>query len=222
VTIDNCLQYNITALVVKATFKHTTQNMRLPPSTYLHKLFKSPNPSATLKRRDKADSTKQIYLDTPAINGGEKSAHLFVGKKSKLTASYKAKDSLSADFLKCLQDQVQYRGCPTGLEADNASMYRGWKNSVYGGFLVVLRTSQVLCNKTGRHARLDASLQHEVTSDVPFFAQILALWRALKSTNPTIHSIAGLCKVRLVDLIARHGAEQNHSYRQKWTDSHIL
>jgi hypothetical protein len=66
--------------------------MRLPPSTYLHMMFKSPNPSANLKRRDEADATDQIFLDTPAINGGEKSAHLFVGKKSKLTDAFKSKD----------------------------------------------------------------------------------------------------------------------------------
>ena len=31
------------------------QNMRLPPSSYLHKMFKSPNPSANLKRRKEVD-----------------------------------------------------------------------------------------------------------------------------------------------------------------------
>ena len=116
---------------VKATLKYTTQNMRLPPSTYLHKMFKSPNPSANLRRRDEADATDQIFSDTPAINGGETSAHLFVGKKSKLTDAYKAKDNSSASFLKCFQDRVRFRGCPTGLEGDNAPMYRGWKNNQY-------------------------------------------------------------------------------------------
>jgi hypothetical protein len=48
---------HLPASVVKATFEHTTQNMRLPPSTYLHKMFKSPNPSANLKQRDEADAT---------------------------------------------------------------------------------------------------------------------------------------------------------------------
>jgi hypothetical protein len=67
-------------------------------------MFKSPNPSANLKRRDEADSTDQIFSDTSAINGGEKSAHQFVGKKLKLTDAYKSKDSSSAEFLKCLQD----------------------------------------------------------------------------------------------------------------------
>jgi hypothetical protein len=122
---------HLPASVVKATFKHTTQNMRLPPSTYLHKMCMPPNPSVNLKQHDEADSTNQIFSDTPAINGGEKSAHIFVGKKSKLTDPFKSKDSSSAEFLKCLQDRVRYRGCPTGLEADNAPMYRGWKNFVY-------------------------------------------------------------------------------------------
>jgi hypothetical protein len=80
---------------------------------------------------DEADATGQIFSDTPAINGGEKSAHLFVGKMSNLMDAFKSKDRSSAEFLKCLQDRVRYRVCPTGLEADNAPMYRGWKNSVY-------------------------------------------------------------------------------------------
>ena len=45
--------------------------------------------------------------------------------------SYKAHCNLPAEFLKCLQDQVRYRGCPKGLEADNTPMYQCWKNSVY-------------------------------------------------------------------------------------------
>jgi hypothetical protein len=122
-TIDNCAQYNINAndlsemmnllkprttspsdvdfeikrkyfaSIVKATFKHTTQDMRLPPSTYLHKMFNSPNLSDNLKRSDAADATDQIFSDTAAINGGEKSAHLFVGKKSKLTNAFKLKEN---------------------------------------------------------------------------------------------------------------------------------
>ena len=122
---------HLPADVVKLTFKHTSQNMKLPAASYLHKMFKSPNPSANLKRRDEADSTDMIYSNTPATNGGETLAHLFVGKKSKLTDAYKVKNGTSEEFLGALQDRVRYRGCPTGLEADNAPMYRGWKNSVY-------------------------------------------------------------------------------------------
>jgi hypothetical protein len=67
-------------------------------------MIKSPNLSANLKRRNKADATDLIYSDTLDINGGEKCAHLFVGKKSKLTDAYKAQGNSSAEFLKCLQD----------------------------------------------------------------------------------------------------------------------
>ncbi|OEU20400.1 hypothetical protein FRACYDRAFT_180059 [Fragilariopsis cylindrus CCMP1102] len=122
---------HLPASVVKATFKHTTQNMKLPPASYLHKMFKSPNPSANLKRRDEDDATDMIYSDTPACNGGEKCAHIFVGRKSKLTDAYKVKHQNAEDFLLCFQDRVRQRGCPTGLVADNAPMYRGWKNAVY-------------------------------------------------------------------------------------------
>ena len=122
---------HLPADIIRNTFKNTTQNMKLPPSTNLHKMFKSPNPSANLKRRDEADATDMIYSNTPAINGGEKCAHIFVGKKSKLTDAYKVKNGSSEEFLESLQDRVRYRGCPTGLEADNAPMYRGWKNSRY-------------------------------------------------------------------------------------------
>ncbi|OEU10296.1 hypothetical protein FRACYDRAFT_247235 [Fragilariopsis cylindrus CCMP1102] len=94
-------------------------------------MFMSPNPSANLKRQDEADATDMIYSDTPAINGGEKCAHILIGKKSKLTDAYKVKSGSSEDFLETLQDRVSYRGCPTGLEADNAPMYLRWKNSQY-------------------------------------------------------------------------------------------
>jgi hypothetical protein len=45
----------------------------------------------------------------------------------------------------------------------------------------------------------------------PFFARILAPCRANNSTSPTLHRCAleckeGLCKVGLVELLARHGA----------------
>jgi hypothetical protein len=45
-----------------------------------------------------------------------------------------------------------------------------------------------------------------------FFALILALWRALKSTNPTIHPSSAhlkldVHKVWLVELLAQHGAK---------------
>jgi hypothetical protein len=54
---------HLPASVVKATFKHTTQKMCLPPSTYLHTMFKPPNPSAILNDVTKLiDQFFQIHL----------------------------------------------------------------------------------------------------------------------------------------------------------------
>ena len=61
------------------------------------------------------------------MDGGETSAHIFVGCDSKITDVYKAKDNISKEFLGTFQDQVCTRGVPTKFVTDNAPMYRGWK-----------------------------------------------------------------------------------------------
>jgi hypothetical protein len=82
--------------------------------------------------KEQQQQQQDLYPLTTALSQFKKGCrHLFVGKKSKLTDAYKSKDCSSAEFLKCLQDRVRYQGCPTGLEADNAPMYSGWKNSIY-------------------------------------------------------------------------------------------
>ena len=47
--------------VIKATFKYTSQCMKLPPSTHLQKRFRSPNPGANLRRRYFIYSTVPSY-----------------------------------------------------------------------------------------------------------------------------------------------------------------
>ena len=95
--IDYCEQYNINAndIATVMTPLKPRYNMKLSPASYLHKMFKSPNCSANLKRQDEANATDMIYSVTPAINGGEKCAHLFIGKNSKLTDAYKVKQQSS-------------------------------------------------------------------------------------------------------------------------------
>ena len=60
------------------------------------------------------------------MDGGEMSAHIFVGQDSKITDVYKSKDNSGGKFLGCFQDRVRERGVPTKLIADNCPMYRGW------------------------------------------------------------------------------------------------
>jgi hypothetical protein len=74
-----------------------------------------------------------------------------------------------------------------------------------GGFPLVLRTSEALCSETDRRARLDASLQHGVCSEVPFFCSNFNSNRSSNSTNLTIHmatlhSIAAMCTLVEVNI----------------------
>ena len=75
---------NITADTVRNTFKYTTQIGTLPPSSHLQRQFKSPNPALNLHRQIEADATDQIFAKVPAMDGGETSAHIFVGKTRRL------------------------------------------------------------------------------------------------------------------------------------------
>ena len=68
-----------------------------------------------------------MFCDTPATNGGENSAHIFVRDHSKATDNSKSKDNSAEVFLGCFQDRVRIRGIPSKLIADNNRMYRGWK-----------------------------------------------------------------------------------------------
>ena len=61
------------------------------------------------------------------MDGGETSAHIFVGYNSKIADVYKVKDNSGKEFLGAFQDRNRIRGVPAKLVADNAPMYRGWK-----------------------------------------------------------------------------------------------
>jgi hypothetical protein len=69
-----------------------------------------------------------------------------------------------------------------------------------GEFPLVLLTYNALCNKTDRRARLDASLQHAVCSEVPFFCSNFNSKRSSNSTNLIVHmatfySNAAMCSL---------------------------
>ena len=82
---------NLLVDLIRRIFKYSTQHGVLPSSFHLQKQFKSPNPVLNLHRRNEADTTDQIFSDTPAIYGGKASAHIFVGYDLKITDVYKAR-----------------------------------------------------------------------------------------------------------------------------------
>lgn len=96
--------------------------MRLSPSTHLQK--HSLNPGANIFHYHEPDATDMIYSDTPAIDGDETLAHIFVGLVYCVTDVFKAKDMLAGCFLGAFQDHVCMHGAPTKHIADNAPMYR--------------------------------------------------------------------------------------------------
>ena len=65
------------------------------------------------------------------MDGGETSAHIFVGQDLKITDVYKSKDNMAEVFLGCFQDQVRERVVPTKLITDDCPMYRGWRVARY-------------------------------------------------------------------------------------------
>jgi hypothetical protein len=65
--------------VIKRTFVVTTQYARMPMSTVLRKHYKLPNPAHNVHCRDEQVATDTVSLDTPAIDGGETAAQVFVG-----------------------------------------------------------------------------------------------------------------------------------------------
>jgi hypothetical protein len=117
--------------VIKATFKYTSQCMKLPPSTHLQKRFRSPSSGANLRRHYEDDSTDLIYSTVPSISSKQTHAHIFCGHTTKITDAYRAKDDTAATFLACFQDFFHSQGARTRLIADNAPMYCGWRVTRY-------------------------------------------------------------------------------------------
>ena len=122
---------HVPADIIRQTFKHPTQIGLLPPFTHLHRQFKSPNPALNLHRRNEANATDQIFATEPTTDGGETSAHIFVGQDSKITDVYKSKDNSEESFLGAFQNRVRERGVPIKLIADNCPMYRDWNVTKY-------------------------------------------------------------------------------------------
>ena len=67
----------------------------------------------------------QTFAKVPHIDGGETSAHIFIGQGSKVTDVYKSKENSGVEFLGAFHDQECERGVQTKIIADNAPMYRG-------------------------------------------------------------------------------------------------
>jgi hypothetical protein len=76
----------------------------MPVSSYLKHRYKSPFPALNVWRRPEAVATDTVYSDTPAIDGGEKSAQLFIGSNSLYADAYGMKTD--KQFVNTLEDNI--------------------------------------------------------------------------------------------------------------------
>jgi len=104
--------------IVQKTMEKCTILARMPVSSYLKQRYKSPFPALNVWRRKEALCTDTVYSDTPAIDGGEKSAQIYIGHDSKLADAYGMKTD--KEFVNTLEDNILSRGAPSKLISDSA------------------------------------------------------------------------------------------------------
>ncbi len=81
--------------------------------------MKAPFPANNTLRRDEDVATDKIYSRTPAIDGGELGAQIFVGRKTLVSDVYPLKSE--KDFPGTLEDNVRERGAMNKLISDRAT-----------------------------------------------------------------------------------------------------
>jgi hypothetical protein len=95
---------NLPKKVVQKTMETCTMLARMPVSSYLKHRYKSQFPALNVWRRPEAVATDTVYSDTPAIDGGEKSAQLFIGSNSLYADAYGMKTD--KQFVNTLEDNI--------------------------------------------------------------------------------------------------------------------
>jgi len=108
------------ANIVQKTFGSTTQYAHMLYNTVLWHRYKAPHPALNHFCREEPVATDTIMPDTPAVDGGETWARLFVGTKSLLSDAYGMKTL--ANFSSTLMDNITQRGAPTKLISDRAQL----------------------------------------------------------------------------------------------------
>jgi hypothetical protein len=105
---------------IKKTFEHATQHARMPHGAVLKNHHKSPFPALNVKRRDEPVATDTVFSDTPAIDGGETCAQIFVGAETPVTDVYGMKNE--KQFVNTLEDDIRERGAMSRLLSDRAQV----------------------------------------------------------------------------------------------------
>ena len=94
--------------VLERTHDATAQFYRTAAITsdrYVCDTYKSPCPTFNVHRRNEPVATDTVYSDTPAVDNGATSAHLFVGCTSLLADVYSMKSD--KEFVNTLEDVIR-------------------------------------------------------------------------------------------------------------------
>jgi hypothetical protein len=108
------------AKIIKKTFEMTTQCARMPHGAILKKHCKSPFLALNVQRRDEPVATDAVFSDTPAIDGGETCAQIFVGTETLVTDVCGVKSE--KQFVNTLEDNIRERGAMSRLLSDGAQV----------------------------------------------------------------------------------------------------
>ncbi len=91
---------------IKATFKHTTQLMKMPSPTYLRERHQTPHSAANIVCQRETDFGDVIYFDVPAIDGDITAAQLWTGQHTNFTTVHDVKNESKSSLLSTFQDRV--------------------------------------------------------------------------------------------------------------------
>jgi hypothetical protein len=106
---------------IKKTFETTTQYARMPHGAILNKHYESPFLALNVNRRDEPVATDTVFSYTPAIDGGETCAQIFVGTETLVTDVYGMKSE--KQFVNTLEeDNIRERGAMSRLLSDRAQV----------------------------------------------------------------------------------------------------
>ena len=104
--------------IITKTFNNTTQYAKQTVSTVMKRHFKSPFPALNVHRRNEPVATDTVYSNTPAIDGGQKYAQVFIGTKTLLSDVHPMKTD--GQFVNTLEDNIIQRGAMNQLISDSA------------------------------------------------------------------------------------------------------
>ena len=113
--------------LIKHTFSNSTQYGFMPtsPNGNLFKRWKSPNPAMNVFRLQDDILTDKIHSNTPAIDGGFKTAQIFFGRKSHII--HPEIISKRKSFLRCIQNFVRTWGAPFQIIADHIRYHESFQ-----------------------------------------------------------------------------------------------